>query len=47
MCTNGIDTSRQYELGLEYVNKSPNKLNRHVQNIDRNQVEYIQCNTMV
>ena len=44
MSPNGIDISRQYEFGLNYIYESPNDSTQGVHNTERNTIKYIQCN---
>ena len=44
MCPNGIDISRQYEFGINYVNNSLNESTRRVQKTNTNNpIEKIKC----
>ena len=47
LCPKGIDISRQYEFGLDYVHESGNDSTRRVQKIDMNPIKCIQCNNRV
>ena len=42
MCLNGIDILKNTNFGLNYVHKSPNYLDQHVQKKDINPTEWIE-----